>query len=294
MNKIELLKHSIPQHDFFIGVDSDGCAFDTMDLKHKRIFIPQAIKIWSFEKIASYYTETAEFVNLYSQLRGSNRFHAIIHTFDYLRERPEVKASGVEIPDCGDLKEYVNSGVPLSNASLREYIANRNDTPFLRQVLEWGESSNRLVAEIVQGNEPFPFVRESLQKAHSLADLMVVSATPFKALEQEWSHVALLPLMTWVAGQEMGGKKEQLAQVVNGKYPNDHILMIGDAPGDLAAAKANNALFYPIKPGQEQESWRLFYEEVLTLFIGGRYAGECEEHMIAEFMKLLPLEKPWP
>ena len=24
-----------PQHRFFVGIDSDGCAFDTMEIKHK-------------------------------------------------------------------------------------------------------------------------------------------------------------------------------------------------------------------------------------------------------------------
>ena len=30
--------------DFFIGIDSDGCAFDTMEVKHKECFIPNIIK----------------------------------------------------------------------------------------------------------------------------------------------------------------------------------------------------------------------------------------------------------
>ena len=30
-----------PRYDFFIGIDSDGCAFDTMEIKHKECFCPQ-------------------------------------------------------------------------------------------------------------------------------------------------------------------------------------------------------------------------------------------------------------
>ena len=29
-----------PKHKFLVGIDSDGCAFDTMELKHKECFIP--------------------------------------------------------------------------------------------------------------------------------------------------------------------------------------------------------------------------------------------------------------
>ena len=27
-----------PRYEFFIGIDSDGCAFDTMEIKHKECF----------------------------------------------------------------------------------------------------------------------------------------------------------------------------------------------------------------------------------------------------------------
>ena len=30
--------------DHFIGVDSDGCVFDTMEVKHKECFIPNIIQ----------------------------------------------------------------------------------------------------------------------------------------------------------------------------------------------------------------------------------------------------------
>lgn len=32
--------------------------------------------------------------------------------------------------------------------------------------------------------------------------------------------------------------------------------MIGDAPGDLKAARGNGALFFPVNPGDEEESWK--------------------------------------
>ena len=35
-----------PEHKFFIGIDSDGCAFDTMEPKHKECFCP--VFIWKF------------------------------------------------------------------------------------------------------------------------------------------------------------------------------------------------------------------------------------------------------
>ena len=43
------LRDLVPQHEFFIGIDSDGCAFDTMELKHKECFAPNTIKHWSLQ-----------------------------------------------------------------------------------------------------------------------------------------------------------------------------------------------------------------------------------------------------
>ena len=45
--------------------------------------------------------------------------------------------------------------------------------------------------------------------------------------------------------------------------------MVGDAPGDWNAAKANGVLFYPIDPGYEDESWQRFFEEALPRFFAG-------------------------
>jgi hypothetical protein len=70
-------------------------------------------------------------------------------------------------------------------------------------------------------------------------------------------------------------------------------LMIGDAPGDMKAAKANNALFYPINPGNEIQSWKRFHDEAFDRFIKGRYAGAYEQKVISEFDAYLPEQPPW-
>ena len=90
----------------------------------------------------------------------------------------------------------------------------------------------------------------------------------------------------------MGTKKEHLALTTSPYKPN-HTLMIGDAPGDLAAAKANNALFYPINPSQEEASWKRFHDEALDVFLADKYAGSYEADLIAEFDGYLPENPPW-
>ena len=87
-----------PKTAFFVGIDSDGCAFDTMEVKHKECFIPNIIKHWDLQPVSKYAREAAEFVNLYSKWRGINRWPALMMVFDLLKERPEVIARHVQYP----------------------------------------------------------------------------------------------------------------------------------------------------------------------------------------------------
>ncbi len=281
-----------PHHDFFIGIDSDGCAFDTMEIKHKECFIPNIIKWWGLQAVSRYAREAAEFVNLYSKWRGINRWPALVMVFDLLRERPEVQARGVVPSQAPRLREFIAAGLPLSNDGLKQYMAAHPD-PELETAWAWTTGVNASVADMVHGVPPFPYVRESLAYLADKADMIVVSATPQEALVREWEEHDIARYVRIIAGQEMGTKAEHLKLAAGGKYPSGRVLMIGDAPGDLKAARANHALFFPINPGHEEESWQRFYEEAMHRFLAGEYAGEYEAALIAEFEKLLPEVPPW-
>lgn len=281
-----------PQHGFFVGVDSDGCAFDAMEIKHKECFCPATIRCWGLQPVSRYAREAAEFVNLYSRWRGANRWPALVKVLELLAERDEVRARGVRVPRAEKLQAFIASGAPLSDKGLRAYMADNPD-PELEQALGWSLAVNQAIEEMVHGVPPFPFVRESLQKMQGQVDLMVVSATPLEALEREWGEHDLARYMSVIAGQEMGTKKQHLQLAAKGKYADDHILLIGDAPGDRDAAHAVNALYYPINPGQEEQSWRRFHAEAFEKFLAGSYAGAYEAALIAEFEALLPATPPW-
>lgn len=282
-----------PRHAFFVGIDSDGCAFDTMEIKHKECFIPNIIKYWELQPVSKYAREAAEFVNLYSKWRGVNRWPALTMAFDLLRDRPEVVARNVQIPEAPQVRAFIESGYPLSNDGLKSYIAANGSHPELDRALAWTEAVNATVDDMVHHVPPFPFVKESLALMEDTADMVVVSATPCSALEREWNEHGIATYTRVIAGQEMGKKAQHLALAANGKYESNHILMIGDAPGDMKAARANNALFYPINPGQEDASWERFYEEAFHKFIAGAYAGAYEANLIAEYEKFLPETPPW-
>ena len=107
------LKDFTPKHEFFIGIDSDGCAFDTMEIKHKECFIPNIIKHWSLQAVSKYTREVGEFVNLYSKWRGINRWPALRMVFDLLAERPEVQARNVKMPEFQSLRDWMERETKL-------------------------------------------------------------------------------------------------------------------------------------------------------------------------------------
>jgi phosphoglycolate phosphatase-like HAD superfamily hydrolase len=281
-----------PRHSYFVGIDSDGCVFDTMEIKHKECFIPNIIKYWELQAIAKFARAAAEFVNLYSKWRGINRFPALTKTFELLRDWPEAMRRGVKIPHVPTLQAWIDSGVALGNPTLTAEVQKTGD-PVLAQTLEWSEAVNRTIADVVEGVPPFPFFRESVEKLSLSADIICVSATPGEALEREWQEHDIAKYAAVIAGQEMGSKKEHLKLAAGGKYEKDHVLMVGDAPGDLVAARANGALFYPVNPGHEEASWERFLNEAADRFFDGSYAGAYQASLIAEFDKLLPETPPW-
>jgi hypothetical protein len=125
------------------------------------------------------------------------------------------------------------------------------------------------------------------------ADAMVVSQTPTPALEREWEEHGIRPYVRLIAGQELGSKSDHLRLAAGGKYAPGHVLMIGDAPGDYKAAVANHALFFPILPGREEDSWQRFYDEGLERFRTLRFAGEYQEALLREFNACLPEHPSW-
>jgi phosphoglycolate phosphatase-like HAD superfamily hydrolase len=286
------LKGFRPQHEFFVGIDSDGCAFDTMEIKHKECFIPNIIKHWDLQAVSKYAREAAEFVNLYSKWRGINRFPALLMVFDLLAERAEVQQRGVQMPEVTSLRKWAETETKLGNPALKAAVEKTGDA-VLKRALGWSEGVNATVADMVHGVPPFPYVRETLEALGDKSDIIVVSATPGEALRREWEEHEIAQHCAVIAGQEMGSKKEHLGLAAAGKYEKDRALMIGDAPGDLSAGEANGLLFYPIEPGREDKSWQRFYEEAMPKFLSGQYAGEYEAELIAEFQALLPDTPPW-
>src|SRR4051794_3692056 len=190
-----------PTKEFFIGIDSDGCVFDSMEIKHKECFTPMFIKHFHLQAVSKYARETWEFVNLYSKTRGANRFPALSRALNLLRERPQVLARNINVAQTKALDEWVARETKLGNATLAAEVANGNHA--LAGIKHWSDAVNAAIENIVYGVPPFPMVRESLGKLNERADAMCISQTPAPALKREWAEHNLDRFVQMIAGQEM-------------------------------------------------------------------------------------------
>ena len=276
---------------YLVCIDSDGCAFDTMEIKHKECFCPSYIDHFQLQAVSKYARDAWDFANLYSSWRGVHRLRALLKALEVLSLRKEVSERNFTPPTLPFLKEYVASGQVLSNGGLEEYLKEHPECEEFRTILKWSYDVNERIAQMVHGVPPFPYMRESLEKMSQVADVVIVSATPYEALEREWKEHGLLPYVTKIEGQESGTKKEIIAAWKN-RYPEGHVLMIGDAPGDLEAAHANGVYFYPICPDKEAKSWEEF-DSVFSAFVSETYGQGMETEKIAYFETLLPAKPAW-
>ncbi len=281
-----------PQHDTLVGVDSDGCVFPTMEIKQKQCFHPLIVSHWHLEKIEKAVRETAEFVNLYSRWRGTNRFAALLQVFDLLRTHPDTQAQSMTLPTLDTLRSWTASTRALGEPELEKAVQ-ATGSQELAAVLSWSRAVNARIAATVRNVSPYVWARRSLAAMHKRSDVMCVSQTPAEALHREWEEHGLTAYVTALAGQEIGTKADHLALAARNKYAAGRVIMIGDAIGDQQAAAQVGVLFYPICPGEEERSWERWFQEAYERFLNGTYAGSYETAQIAAFEACLPDRPPW-
>lgn len=265
--------------DFLICVDSDGCAVDTMDIKHKRCFGPCIVDEWDLQPWREEILRRWDEINLYTMTRGINRFKGLAMMLE------EIDRRYVEIDGLPALRKWVDETKELSNQALKEEIK-RSGAPILKKALSWSLAVNEGIRALPwELKRAFRGVREGFEAVRAFADIAIVSSANRDAVEEEWKEFGLMDLVDIVLCQDVGSKAHCIAELKNKGYAADHILMVGDAPGDKAAAELNGVFYYPILVRREEESWREF-PNAAQLLRSGSYQ-QCGAKKSAEFLRNL-------
>lgn len=246
------LQEYFKRHDYIICVDSDGCAVDTMDIKHKRCFGPCMVEEWQLQHWQDDILKRWDIINLYSMTRGINRFKGLAMALKEINEQ-YTPIYGIE-----ELSRWVEGTKELSNSALEAEIS-RNDVPIFKKSLSWSKAVNKSISELSWDvKKAFEGVKPGFESVRNFADIAVVSSANREAVEEEWEKFGLLELVDLVLCQDVGSKAHCIAELKKKGYEAQNMLMVGDALGDKTAAEQNGVYFYPILVKHEEESWREF------------------------------------
>ena len=105
------------QKDFLVCVDSDGCAMDTMDVKHIRCFGPCMVTEWKLEKWQDEILARWNEINLYTMTRGINRFKGLSMALQEINEKY------CPIEDLDTLTEWAANSPELSNDAVKRAMS---------------------------------------------------------------------------------------------------------------------------------------------------------------------------
>lgn len=270
------------QKEFLVCVDSDGCAIDTMTVKHQRCFGPCLIKEWGLETWEGPILERWNEINLYSETRGINRFRGLLMM---LRE---VDARYTPVAGLEDLEAWCARTPAFSEEALTAALDEAPDSAMLAKVLEWSRRVNKAIEALPKTEKhAFPQVLEALSTVSPRADIAVVSSANRGAVEEEWSRCGLMPFVTHFMTQDLGTKKECLLRLLKSGYTPDRVIMVGDALGDLDAAESAGVSFYPVLAGKEESSWQYFQAEAFPAFMAGKYRSALAPDLIRKFKENL-------
>lgn len=284
------MKTFSPKHKFLVGIDSDGCVFDSQGVKQIGHFHPMIIRHWGLEELETEVRALGEYLNLRSPMRGTNRFLGLLRLFELLAETNGFRSSGLELPPLTAYRNWLDRDPAPSESSLEKAC---EATPELCQFLEWSRKLSQDIREHLAPIPPFAGVTEALEKMRMSADLVVVSLTGKETLEEEWTQHGIRPQVQEILGMEAGPKIDQLQMAMkSGNYAPEKVLMIGDAPGDQNAARETGVCFFPTIPGEETECWQELKDTVFDQFLSGTYRGEVMNAYINRFDAALAHDPP--
>ncbi len=264
--------------EYLICVDSDGCAMDTMDIKHIRCFGPCMVDEWELSQWGEAILKRWNDINLYTMTRGINRFKGLVKML------AEVNAEYCEIEDLASLEKWVEESDELSNPALKKAIE-ATDSICLKKALSWSQNVNESINQLpFEVKKPFEGVKEGLAHAHEYADVAIVSSANLQAVVEEWELYGLLDHVDVILAQNAGSKAYCIQELVKHGYDKEKVMMTGDAPGDHDAAKKNGVFYYPILVRHEKESWIEFKETAVSRLVDGTYGGEYQQKKVDEFL----------
>lgn len=254
------------EKDYLIAIDSDGCVFNNMTIKHQQFFFPAILGVFELEDEDGRYAILWDQINLEYPLRGTNRFKGL----GLLLEQWDIGY------DTAGYFNWLKTTEAFKYDAL-EVAYKQSKDPLMGKVLEWSLEVNRSIREVLGKVDAFLGAKEAIIKASEVADVVIMSSANHDAIVREWTEEGLLEYVQFIASQDIGTKEDCLCQLMAKGYNRQNVLMIGDAYGDYYAAKDNGAHYFQITYKEEVDTWKQFSKEVLASFMNNMYMYDNDQ-----------------
>ncbi len=244
---------------YLLCVDSDGCAMDTMNIKHFKCFGPCFADVYGITENRQSILDRWNQINLFEITRGINRFRGFATILKELYPKDK---------DILAFDTWTLSAKELSEKTvLQAYESTCNEV--FKKAYDWSRAVNNAINSLSDDEKnAFDGVKQALIYAKSNFDVAIVSSANYAAVVEEWQRCCLYENVDVITTQSDGSKAHCIAELIKKGYDKQNVIMCGDAEGDLIAAESNGVTFYPILVNQEQKSWNNL-PQFLDRFVNG-------------------------
>ncbi len=273
-------------------VDSAGTALDCMADRHSLAFFPAFADAFFRGADRAALEEVWSFVALRSRVRSAGRFRLLDAAMRLAPRHPGIGTRHRrEDAVAAALGQWLASCSRATVSALESAMRDRSSSEALVSAAIWSlDVDSRLAA--LPPPRAFAGVGEALGSIAGRAMVFVAGEGRAADIERDWRGAGLLGSSMGLGELafvgEDGGGLEEIAQAA-GSCGGGPVLVIGDSPADLEAAKAAGAAFYPVRPGSERESWLRLCGQVLPSFL----RGERIESDSARFVSQFPSSPLW-
>lgn len=244
-------------------VESEGSIFDALKFWHERAYLPAFTACFGIGADPALCGEIWKNVALASPLRGEDPL-SILHA--------ALKVLNTLIPSAhrAAVLHMLEKTKTESGAS-RSLLELGDKNPAEMAVIDWLSMSESLIEEA--GRVPHfstaeEFLR-SLPYISGKANVLACSSLAETGAASMWESAGMGRLYTRLAGKERGDRQEFLRALLAGGQDRTAFVVVGSTASMFNAAQYAGLRFYPIVPGEEEESWRHFAEDWFPLYLRG-------------------------
>lgn len=252
-------------HDkhIIVIIESEGAVFDVYRYWHNTAYLPSFVGCFANSADPAVAGEIWRTIALDSSLRGEHPFIILLAALRVLNLIfPSMQRAAI----IKALEKYC-----LSERSIDDLFKLDEKHSAEMMIIDWFSMAEGLIQEM--GRVPhFSTAEEFLRSAKYIAphsELLVYSSFAEAYAMKMWQSAGLGECFYRIAGKERGKPSDYIQTALSSGFENSSMVAIGSSTAMFHAAQLAGIRFFPISPGQEEESWRILTEQWFPAFLRG-------------------------